>query len=269
MPVEQTINNSSTSWEDNADRLFGIPLHPLGEISMYDFVSEIPNDRKTTQARLWSFYLQLFSNYIIAALFARNALIAIRMIRKCPHILSGWCCLFPSVFGVMLGVIGLIITFGNASCRPIAWYAITVMPIANTFNSAIVLQKAYIVLLKKRWILIVGFLFMLPQLAFAPLALMYSFVTVDAKSFCVVHYSSFIPMYWFGFNIPINIFFSAIFIYVAYKQYQQHGTESWRKLMRNGIQVMCLVALCNLICVICAISNATGNSSAMFFIADW
>lgn len=54
---------------------------------------------------------------------------------------------------------------------------------------------------------------------------------------------------WAPYFLSICPFFGGrgIFNYVAYKQYKLYESETWKRLAQDGIQIMCLVVLCNII----------------------
>ncbi|KAI9596804.1 WD40-repeat-containing domain protein [Syncephalis fuscata] len=115
----------------------------------------------------------------------------------------------------------------------------------------------------------VGVFFILPQLTFLAIVIIFCPITLDDISGCVINYPHFLPWYWLGVAAPINAFFSAVFSYIAYRQYRLYGSDAWKRLARDGIQTMCLVVLCNVVCGICIIFKVGGNFSEMFFLADW
>jgi hypothetical protein len=75
--------------------------------------------------------------------------------------------------------------------------------------------------------------------------------------------------YWIANALPINMTFSIIFCYTGWKQYSQYGSNAWKKLTKDGIQVMLLVALCNIICCLIAVTQVTGYDSDLFMAIDW
>ena len=74
---------------------------------------------------------------------------------------------------------------------------------------------------------------------------------------------------WVITSLPINLFFSGIFCYVAHKQYKLHGSDIWRRLSGDGIQTMCLVTLCNIVSGALVLLHAFGNFSQALFVLDW
>ncbi|KAI8050472.1 hypothetical protein BDF22DRAFT_695126 [Syncephalis plumigaleata] len=258
------------SWKMNAPKSWGIPVHESGETYLPDFILEHSDDLATTQRRLWRIYFQLMFNLAAGFAFSINMKMAAGMLRYRWNTLSAWCCFIPSLFGFLLAVFYSLALFSAYfNCRKMIWYIGLGITVSIFCSSAILLQKAYLVLFRRRSILVVGGLFMLPQLSFFAIVMFFCAVTLDDVTGCVIHYPRFLPWYWLAASAPINVFFSAIFSYVAYKQYRQHGSDAWRRLARDGIQTMCLVVLCNIICASCIILKVGGNYSEFFFLADW
>jgi hypothetical protein len=65
------------------------------------------------------------------------------------------------------------------------------------------------------------------QVGYAFLLMFYSYINIESKLGCAIHYPSFMLWYWVAVNIPFNVVFSNIFCYVAYKQHQHFGSDSW------------------------------------------
>ncbi|KAI9595452.1 hypothetical protein BDF19DRAFT_71700 [Syncephalis fuscata] len=248
MGTTQNLVNNDMDWRHNATRLWGIPLHPSGEAPLYSFIAAVPNDRHDAQARLFAIYTQTIINLLASLIFISNLAISIRMVLNRPQFLSGWCFLISSLFGAGWFVIVVPYFFEILNCRETIWYILTAFSVVSIGNSIVILQKAYIVLLKQRWVLVVGIILILPQLGFTPFVITVSYITFKKHGGCVANYPISMPLYWFGVTIPVNILFSGIFSYIAYQQYKTFGSEAWRRLTRNGIQIMCLVVFCNIIC---------------------
>ena len=106
-------------------------------------------------------------------------------------------------------------------------------------------RKVCLVLFRQRRVLIIGVMLVLLQLAYGFLVNFKEFTTMEANSFCGMHYPSYLPFYWFDAVSSINLPFPAIFCQVAYKQYRQFGSDAWRRSTYDGIQTMCMVIVCN------------------------
>ncbi|KAI8050480.1 hypothetical protein BDF22DRAFT_695155 [Syncephalis plumigaleata] len=270
MPFDHTDHQLGTDWIKNATYIVGIPMHPLGEISLPDYIMEVASDQEQFRARIFGVYRQLLLNLLAGHIFVYNFYLAVRIITTYRRSIPGWLCLFPSALGVVTGLIAALSMFPTGlTCRRISWFVGFAITTTIICNSAIVLHKAYLVLYRKPWVLIVGIIFILPQLGFMYAGWMLSPVTVAADTGCVVNYSSLLPWFWFGSTAPINALFSGIFSYVAYKQYRTFGSEAWKRMMRDGIQTMCLVVVCNIVCACGMLFEIGGKLSEMFFLVDW
>ncbi|KAI8050483.1 hypothetical protein BDF22DRAFT_695171 [Syncephalis plumigaleata] len=256
-------------WESNATLMWGIPLHPKGEVSIESFVLADPNDVQLVRERIHGLYCQLLFNVTLAYIFMRNFHISIKMVIKRVKTLPGWCCLIPSIFGMSIGILAIVSLLPvNLSCREIAWYVGFAITFCLLCNNIIVLQKAYLALCRPRWVLIVGALLMIPQLGYVCAAWLLSPVTLTSQSGCTVHYPDFLPVYWFGSILPLNMLFSTVFSYVAYKQYKAYGSKAWKRMARDGIQTMCLVVACSITCGLIIMFHLGGDLSEMFFLVD-
>ncbi|KAI9595430.1 hypothetical protein BDF19DRAFT_441900 [Syncephalis fuscata] len=269
MGTTQNLVNNDMDWRHNATRLWGIPLHPSGETYSYDFLITTSNDRHDAQARLFIVYAQVIINIFIAIMFVPNFVISIRMVINRPYSLSGCCCLIPALAAIFWYIFIVLYLFQILNCREIVWYTIAAFTVSSVANSMLVLQKAYIVFLKQRWILAVGVLFILPQLGFMPFSIKSIYANFEKDNGCIVHYSTSMSLYWFGVTIPVNTFFSGIFSCIAYQHYKKFGSAAWKRLAHNGIKTMCLVVFCNIMCAVCVLFELGGLYSQMFFIIDW
>jgi hypothetical protein len=149
------------------------------------------------------------------------------------------------------------------------WYASYFISFGQICNHIILLQKAYLVLYRQKWILIVSGILVLPQLSYGFLVNFEAFFTMEVDGFCGMHYPSYLPYYWFGVVGSINILFSVVFCRVAYTQYCQFGSDTWRCLARDGIQTMCMVTICNIMSCYLILADAGGNFADILFLIDW
>ncbi|KAI9591864.1 hypothetical protein BDF19DRAFT_453718, partial [Syncephalis fuscata] len=259
-----------TEWKRNATYAMGIPLHPSGEMSIHTYMTEFPDNAKLMRARIQALYFQAMAVIMMLFLFARNFKIAVSMIIARRNTLTPWCCLIPSVIGLILCVLTISALFINgANCRILVWitgFGVTSTVICNCF---ILLQKAYLILMRQRWVLLVGLSFTLPQISYLILVLTICPVTIEEKKGCVYHYPPYLPWLWFGVTTPINMFLSGVFCHVAYKQYKLFGSNAWNRISRDGIQTMCLAASCNIVCAALILFEVGGNLSTLSYIADW
>ncbi|KAI9591163.1 hypothetical protein BDF19DRAFT_426546 [Syncephalis fuscata] len=93
-----------TGWEAGAKKIFGIPLHPLGEIDFFSFVNSQSQDHETSKIevrqRLAGIQLQLTISTILGSLFAYNLIRLAQKIRVQPHGFFYVCYFLPSFLGV-------------------------------------------------------------------------------------------------------------------------------------------------------------------------
>ncbi|RKP26749.1 hypothetical protein SYNPS1DRAFT_27575 [Syncephalis pseudoplumigaleata] len=129
--------------------------------------------------------------------------------------------------------------------------------------------RAYLASRQQLWVAIVGGLFIVPQAGYAYVGMRYSPVVIDADYGCVSRYPTSVPLYWSCVFVPSNAFLSGIFSYIAYKQYQAYGSDAWRRLRNDGIQSMCLVIVCNIICSIFTLMKVGNDFAQVYFIVDW
>jgi hypothetical protein len=166
-------------------------------------------------------------------------------------------------------MVGYAFLFSGLSCRNIVWFSGFINTVAIMCNSVILLQKAYLVLCRQRWIVILGTIFTLPQIGFFIIVVVCSPITIEPKLGCVLYYPFYLPYYWFFASVPVNLFFSAIFSHVTYQQYRTFGSDAWMYLARDGIQTMCFAILCNILCGLIILFQVGGNYAIMFYVADW
>ncbi|KAI9596868.1 hypothetical protein BDF19DRAFT_437045 [Syncephalis fuscata] len=264
------INN----WRQNATTIMGIKLHPLGEVPIFSYISGMTEDYMPEQSvirgRLFGFYLQIVSNVILSVIFTRNLHLAIKTIATRSRNFALWCCVISSALGIVPGVMIMKASLGDGvNCRTVGWYDIYTICISTIFCHLIVLQRAYFALRQQYWILVIGIAILLPQIGFGVVGVGYSYIIISEDSGCTIHYPNSLPWLWFGGSIPINLFFSGIFSHVAYKQYRTFGSDAWRRLARDGIQAMCSVTLCNIVCGLGIFFKIGGDFSQTFFVVDW
>ncbi|RKP04885.1 hypothetical protein THASP1DRAFT_33298 [Thamnocephalis sphaerospora] len=258
-----------TGWEDNATYHWGIPLHPLGELNTIEYVMEAQGDLPEMRARTRGALMQLSVNVVANYVFFRNMIISAKMLHRRPHVLATWCCLIQALAGIAYTIFALTLTMpGGPSCRVTLWNIGIGLAISPICVSIVLLQKAYIVHNRNRWLLIIGSVLILPQ----PLVTYYAWsspaVMVPITA-CLSYYPRYFPWVKFATDAPINTVFSLAFLIVVYRQYRQFGSGAWARLVRNGIQTMCLIVLSNFICMLCAALEVLGLFSEMFIVLDW
>ncbi|KAI9597788.1 hypothetical protein BDF19DRAFT_285085 [Syncephalis fuscata] len=141
MPVKYDDQDLGVGWQQNATYLFGILLHPLGEIEPIDFLQNHLNGKDLVQS-LVGLQRQVVFDVIIACLFATSFNTSIQMVIKRPRLLKGWLCLIPSLFGVSRALcVMAAMLFSIVPCRVSVWYLAFCLTISSISNSAIILQR--------------------------------------------------------------------------------------------------------------------------------
>ncbi|KAI8050233.1 hypothetical protein BDF22DRAFT_778046 [Syncephalis plumigaleata] len=269
MPAINYANPKETEWTKNATQLWGIALHPLGETNMLDYyVAEGHSGEHYSGLNGARF--QILAGIIMAFLTVRNIIICVQMVRARPRILAPWCCLIPCSIGGITVVVFILVELGlYFTCRHLIWLICFGISTANFFNSAVLLQKVYLILYRNRLVLYISVLPMLMQLSYVFVMVFTCFVTIEPDVGCSLHYPYYTIWIWFAISLPLNLMFSIIFSYVAIKQYRQYGSSAWKRLARDGIQAMCLAAVCNVICCTLVATQIAGNLSDLLLATDW
>ncbi|KAI9591179.1 hypothetical protein BDF19DRAFT_456083, partial [Syncephalis fuscata] len=265
------LNNAAANeWIRNATKLWGNPAHPLGEVSILDFYMMASNSIEDQRNQWFGSKTQIITIPVLSFIILRNFIISFKMVIARPYILVSWCCLVPTVLGILTGLMIMLMELGSVfNCRHTIWFIGFGISISYFCNSLILLQKAYLIFDRQKWVAYVGIPLTLSHLVYGFLIVFYSFSLLTADSGCVFNYPPFFLWYWFGTAVLINLLFSSIFYYVALQQYRQYGLDAWKRLARDGIQAMCLAVLCNIICCICIIFHIVGGNTDLLFLADW
>ncbi|KAI8058323.1 hypothetical protein BDF22DRAFT_665060 [Syncephalis plumigaleata] len=250
MPIIDYNNPEHTEWLKDAKQIWGIRLHPLGEMEVLDYYMSESGNIQNQRAQLLSIQTEIIFTVILLTLFGRNLMIASKMTIDKPTILNPWCCFIASLSGVIVSLVMLfaVLNWGS-NCRIILWALVIGVVLGMLSNSAILLQKLYLVLSRRMWVVYISIPFIFPQIGYIYLVMTYSFFKLDPQMGCAVYYPRFLVWYWLGVNVPLNLLFSVIFCYISYKQYRTYGSEAWKKLARDGIQIMCLALLCSIVVV--------------------
>jgi hypothetical protein len=74
MPAIHNNKHLDTEWIKNATTLWGIPLHPLGEMAFVDYLLSDSDDITLMQARLASIQFQVFFYYASGLYFCQQSL---------------------------------------------------------------------------------------------------------------------------------------------------------------------------------------------------
>ncbi|KAI9592258.1 hypothetical protein BDF19DRAFT_452343 [Syncephalis fuscata] len=247
MPIISDTDPAEVEWIKNATTLWGIPLHPLGELDLYDFYTQTIRESPEKHHSMAGGKLQVIFTIIVLSIHVRNFIVSSKMIASSPHSLAPWCCLISAFLGFVAGSTYIFAFLGLLlKCRVVVWLVLFKLALVYFFNSLILLQKAYLVLYRKKWIIYISIPFMLMQLGFGVFSIYFSYVKLEAEADCTLHYCIYLIYYWLVISIPLNVFFSVIFSRVAFQQYSVYGSDAWKRLARDGIQAMCLAVFCNL-----------------------
>ncbi|RKP07608.1 hypothetical protein THASP1DRAFT_24269 [Thamnocephalis sphaerospora] len=256
-------------WEKNATYQWGIALHPLGELNALDYITEAQGDIEEMRARNGSLSLQSAFNVICTYLFVRNLFLAVSMLYKRPKMLAGWCCVLQAIAGLVYSISSLAVYLPDGpSCRIALWLVGVGSSISVLCVGTALLQKAYLVHHRNKWLLGFGIFLLLPQPAFTYMVWNSPGVMSSAGG-CLSCYPTYLPWAKLAMDMPINLVFSIAFLMVVYQQYRQFGSAAWKQLVHNGIQTMCLIVFSNIICMFCVAFEVIGIFSEFFFIFDW
>ncbi|RKP10610.1 hypothetical protein THASP1DRAFT_27623 [Thamnocephalis sphaerospora] len=257
------------NWEKNASYIWGIPLHPLGEMNAITYVLQAQDDLAQMRLRTHGFMLQALINTVISVIFVRNFILSVRIMRQSPFALAGWCCLLQAMAGMTFAGIAMMgFVPSGPSCRQVLWIAGAGLTLSPFCISTVLLQRAYLAHNRNRYILILGAVLLFPQLLYAYYAWISPTIMVPGIG-CISCYPPYVPWMKLCIDAPINILLSVAFILVVYRQYRQFGSAAWARLVHDGIQIMCLIVVSNLVCMIFAAVELIGLLSEFFFVLDW
>ncbi|KAI9599193.1 hypothetical protein BDF19DRAFT_118060 [Syncephalis fuscata] len=270
MPTIDYNSQIYAKWINSNVKQLGALLRPLGEIDIFDFFMKAYGDIPKQRSRLFGIQTQLVIFVIAFCLFGRNLAIASKMILSRPHSMISWCCLVPSASGVISNLVVILMGIGfPISCRLMIWFTAFSISLTIISNSLIILQKAYLVLGRKTWVLYVSAPSIVAQSAYVFIIMHCSFTVLEKKVGCMDYYPSFFIWYWLAVDLPINVLFSAVFCHTALKQYRIFGSEVWKNLAHDGIQAVSSATLCNIICSILIVMHMDAINYDMFLVIDW
>ncbi|KAI8050222.1 hypothetical protein BDF22DRAFT_143371 [Syncephalis plumigaleata] len=271
MPIIDYDNPAHTEWVKNASYFLGIPLHPFGEINVLDYYAQ-DSSLARQPSKLLGSRLQISFGVLLTYILVYNTLRSVKMVIKRPRTIASWCCFLPCSTGVITALMFLALHLGYSfNCRHLTWALVMGVSVANICNCLLLLQKAYLVLDRKRWILYASAPFILMQASYGLVTIATTFTMFSPELGCTIYYQYFMVWYWFAPTFSINLLYSAIFCRIAFKQYQRNKSDAWKRLTREGIQIMCLAALCNITCCIIVKSTSTkyNLNFNVLYIADW
>ncbi|KAI9598351.1 hypothetical protein BDF19DRAFT_231660 [Syncephalis fuscata] len=219
------------TWKVNATNLFGILLHPDGEMDFLGFVNRKQQNYETAkdevQKRLTVVQFQMMLSVVLGTLFAYNLRRLLQHITVQSYSLLDLCYFIPSFLGIGYTMLAIVAALTNhLNCRIIVWYIMIAISFSMFCNSIVILYKTYIVLLSQRRVAICGTVCILPQLFFSLVACKHSYITLEKQGGCVFNYNTTVALYWFTMMIPSNILFSGIFSAVVYKHYKKYGSDA-------------------------------------------
>ncbi|KAI9593055.1 hypothetical protein BDF19DRAFT_449319 [Syncephalis fuscata] len=257
----ERLDRMASKWNTTADSLGNIPL--------YDFYMQAAGDIHEQRDRLSGTQMQIVLLTAVLYVSIYNCISAIRMIMARPYTIAAWCCLFPSLIGCLAPIFfANAVLGGSATCRDIMLVILIGMVLVNPCNSLVLLQKIYLILSRPKWIIYVGILLITIQLSYIT-ALFYSTFTFETKVGCVDYYPKIFVWCWLSVSMPGNILFSVLFSRIALKQYRIFGSDMWKRLARDGLQIMFMTVLCNMICSSVIAFRIGGNNAELCFIIDW
>ncbi|RKP27774.1 hypothetical protein SYNPS1DRAFT_26595 [Syncephalis pseudoplumigaleata] len=257
-------------WHQNATALWHILLHPAGETPILDYIADPSATHNDTQRRLWGFQTQVLIYVFAGYAFVYAGIISVRLILIQRQSLAGWSCLLSASCGIVMSGLCLFAEYlPGFNCRMLLWSFAVFKVIANISHAMVLHHRAFLALRRPFWVLIVGMLLNLMNVANFFVVIFLSFITIEPLNGCVIYYAEILPYLCFMCNTPFNAFCFAIFIYVAYKQYHRFGHNNWKYLTRDGIRTMLMALSCDITCDIIICVQALGTYSQLFFIVNW
>jgi hypothetical protein len=257
------------NWKQDATHFLGIPIHPLGQLDGFEYVNQETNDPAVVRHRLQSMFIHTFSGAAILCIFLHNALFSIKLVCQRPRILAGWCCLVQAIAGVIFSLSMLLMVVpGVLHCVQVQWIYAVCLCASPVCVGAVLLQKAYLVHNRNKWLLAIGVLLLLPQ----PMniySIWSSPILMVSSGGCIIVYPDYFPWLKLVTDAPINIVFSVAFLIVVHRQCKQFGSDIWHRLESSGLQIMCLIICSNKICTVGAVLHIAGSYSRLFITIDW
>ncbi|KAI9593113.1 hypothetical protein BDF19DRAFT_179179 [Syncephalis fuscata] len=229
------------------------------------------NHPKTIQTLFPYIWIHLMVHVVMSYVQVRNINISLRLVIAQPRAFARWCCLIPSILCIGISVLTIMFQLGKYFyIDRLMLYAGWAIPISILCYSAILLQKAYIMSHKNRWILVIGIILIILQIA-TPVMLfnVAVIVNIDFYRRGHIYYPKIWTSIWFFTSLIVNLFLSSVFSYMAYKQYCTFGSKTWKCLASDGIQFMCLVIICNTICSAIMYVDIFPNLGMLFYFIDW
>ncbi|KAI9592819.1 hypothetical protein BDF19DRAFT_467656 [Syncephalis fuscata] len=224
------------------------------------------------QARSIGVHIQLVICVVLIWAFARNVYRVSSNLLKSNVKLASWCCLASSLSGLIsFGIVSILHHLpGGPSCRALIACCTLGMALSNFAINAILLERAYIVRQRSRWILVIGIILNAIQLITYGLIFFVELKYEYRPSVgCYVKFPLYGPYTRFLVDTPPVLVPSIVFIMSIYQQFRRFKSGCWRRLMKNGIITMMLVIISNLLFAVLLITDVLDDLSMVLYPFDW
>ncbi|KAI9599406.1 hypothetical protein BDF19DRAFT_428635 [Syncephalis fuscata] len=250
-------------------KLWGvIPIHPDGEVSVWDFILQYKN-AEDAQRHIYSNFLQIHINVFFGLIFARNSWRSLLLIYSNSKSLASWACFIQCFTGVVATLSNLSSNFpGGPRCRVNIWVTSFGLMTSSICISTCLLMRAYATQNRDKRILYGGILLIIPHFATIYIIWTQSIMLNSPHGSCLVHFPFYYPWLRFFLDVSLNIVFSIIFLKVVYRQYLTHGTACWRQLSSDGLIYLLSVVFANISCAFFTAFSLLGEYSDMSFVFD-
>ncbi|KAI9597967.1 hypothetical protein BDF19DRAFT_433161 [Syncephalis fuscata] len=199
---------------------------------------------------------------LCTCVFASSIMHTSMYILRRPTIV-GWLALLQAVSGVVFTVFS--VGYHTLESGPSCAYAV--------IGGAILLHVSncsYIARNRRKSFLIFGVLFIsIGEPLSLILLLIFSPVTLFNNGVCTLVWPVWYPLFKFTIELTINAVFSLAFLAAIFRQWQQHDTEIWEILAKDGMQYILSASLSNIVCVILVVCNVGDSLSVIFYIVEW
>ncbi|KAI9599070.1 hypothetical protein BDF19DRAFT_429987 [Syncephalis fuscata] len=198
-------------------------------------IASIAGQRSDQRARYSSDAVQLLFFWLAFILFSRSSYITAQITRKNPNSMVGWCLFMQSLAGIPPSLCRILMAlFNQPDCL---FFCLT----GALCVSIILAWRAHLVYNRSVGLLVLGGLLMLPE-PFFGIAFWYKTQVIQTNhTSCELIYPSWLPWLRLAIDVPFNVVFSAIFLFVVLRQYQKYGGKIWKRLQQKGF--ICLFAL--------------------------
>lgn len=133
--------------------LTGIPLHPLGEMNIYNYYLASDSVEKQYKNFLGSRFQIVFGSIMIYTFIYRVISFSKMIMMRSRHLVS-WCCFIPSIMSIIESISFMIMELWGhyMNCRLVIWTLLFGISISNVGNSLTLRHEAYLVLCKTKWV---------------------------------------------------------------------------------------------------------------------